>query len=180
MLTSLVVTASLLLAGAPAQSTATKSFTYRGMTLQIPKTWKVGKADAWGVHIKTGGCDRTAAECRGFYVLGPKGVATAREGNPYDTEQRFHPGTGVSLCTPDKRYYEGYPGKLVTSGLRQVGPGHKAYYRVWLIRCMTMKYKPTDTYFQERVWYLPKSKILVFDAWGTNRLGAILKAAAWR
>ncbi|MER6508630.1 hypothetical protein ABT158_17540 [Nonomuraea sp. NPDC001636] len=179
MLTTLVVTASLLLTGAPAQSAATKPLTFRGMTLQIPAAWKVGKEDRWGIHVRTGRCDRLAVECRGFYLVGPEGISLARHGNPYSPEEQYHPGNGLASCVPDKRYIEDFPGKLVGRGVRPVGAGHKATYRVWRVGCSTQSAKRTGVSYQERIWHLPKSKILVFDQWSDNRLGPILQRATW-
>ncbi|MEV0584304.1 hypothetical protein [Nonomuraea sp. NPDC050310] len=178
MLTTLAVTASLLLTGAPAHGTATKPLTFRGMTLQIPKTWKVAK-DVWGLHVKTGRCDRRAAECRGFHLVGPEGISYGRHGNPYRPDAQYHPGNGLSACLPDKRYVEDFPGKLLESGLRPAGAGRKAAYSVWRVGCSTQTGKWTSLSYRERVWYLPTSKILVFDQWSTAGLGSILGRASW-
>ncbi|MEU4699960.1 hypothetical protein [Nonomuraea dietziae] len=178
MLMTLAVTASLVLSGTPS---AAEPVSFRGATIQVPSSWKVKKTDWGALHVLTGGCGRRAMECRGFWLLGPSGIKHASENNPFRVDQPYHPSSGVMPCTHDKRYYSSpMPAKPSVSGLRQVGSGHKAYYRQWKVTCHTERGKPTKISYPQRIWYLPSSKILVVDEWDTPGLGAMLRRASWR
>lgn len=180
MITALTLTAALLLSGAQAD-TGTKAFTFRGMTLQIPTSWKVKQGTLGTVHVLTGGCSSKATECEGFWLYGPVGIRYATEGGTYDPNEPFHPSTGVTECTLNKHYWsEPQPSKPSVSGLRPMGAGHKATYRQWQIDCHTPKGKPTKVGYPQKVWHLPKSKILVVDEWSTPGLERIFKGAAWK
>ncbi|MFI6325748.1 hypothetical protein ACIBG8_50105 [Nonomuraea sp. NPDC050556] len=181
MITTLTLTAALLLTGAQVD-TGTKEVTFRGMTLQIPSSWKLKKSDGGdAIHVLTGGCPARAMECRGFWLLGPRGIKYASEGGPYELEEPYHPSTGVTECTLDKHYWsEPQPQKPSVSGVRPMGAGHKATYRQWQIDCHTPKGKPTKVGYPQKIWHLPKSKILVVDEFSTPGLDRIFKNAVWK
>lgn len=180
MITTLAVTASLMLSGAPAHA-ATKPLTFRGMTIQIPSSWKVKDTGGGTFHVLTGGCPSRAVECKGFWLHGPQGIKYAYEGGKYDPKLPYHPSSGVMECVQDKRYWSSpLPAKPTVTGVRKVGAGHKAYYRVWKISCSKQTGGATSVSYPQKLWYLPSSKILVVDQWQTPGLSTALKHATWK
>ena len=85
--------------------------------------------------------------------------------------------TGRPLPAPD----DGLEGAqtLVLSGFAKVGP-KKANYREWRVTCVASSgNKPVGKPYVQRIWYLPKSKILVVDEWSTPGLAEVLANARW-
>jgi hypothetical protein len=166
---------------APASSTTGASFRFRGMTLAVPDRWKLD-TNSDGATVANGqACfhsdllDRDV--CPGFEVYGPDGIAHAYEDRPYRLDEPFHPGTDVSPCTtaPDDGLEGGHT--LVKDGFAKVGP-KTAHYRAWRVTCVTSDgTQPAGKPYVQRIWYLPKSQILIVDEWSTAGLAEALAAA---
>ncbi|WP_283135079.1 hypothetical protein [Rhizohabitans arisaemae] len=182
-LTLIAVTASILLTTPAVASTVesgTKSLHLRkGLTLTIPKSWKVYRLEYDQVRVVTGSCANPRKEgfvCDGFWVYGPKTIEIGNEFfNPYTPGSPFYTSTGVVHCPVKKNASLVGGFKLVGKGLRQIGPGHKADYHNWRTQCYNGKIKR----FNQREWYLPISKILIVDQWNTPGLPGILRNATW-
>jgi hypothetical protein len=173
MITALTLAASLMVSPAA----ATKPITFGKLTIQVPAKWKV-KKHGGGYHVLTGGCSKRAAECDGFWLLGKEAIKYAKEAGPYALDHPYHPSTGVMYCVKDKRYWSSpMPQKPSVTGYKQVGD-RKAHYTEWKITCSDNG-RPTKVTYPQRLWYLPKSKLLVVDEFKTPGLARILKAAAW-
>ncbi|WP_182886531.1 hypothetical protein [Microbispora sp. H10885] len=160
----------------------------KGLTLTIPASWRVDAVRTDWTRVITGSCPtRGTADygfrdsgCHSFWVLGPKAIKIGHElFNAYTPDGPFYPATDVGPCPVRKNLYIGQT-KLVAKGLRQVGPGHKAYYRDWAGPCVTMTKFKVKAHFHQREWFLPTSKILVVDQWNTPGLDGILRKATWR
>ncbi|KAB8180720.1 hypothetical protein [Microbispora catharanthi] len=186
----LAVLAATLTAPAAAfasESGGTKQVRLRsGLTLTIPKSWKVAKDDKDWVRVITGSCPTYGTEdfgfrdwgCHSFWVLGPKALKIGlRTFQAYKSKYGYDPATDVSICPKSYKLYKG-EWKLADKGLRQVGPGHKADYHKWAATCVDKKWR-VKLHYNQREWYLPTSKILVLDQWDHPQLGAILKNATW-
>jgi hypothetical protein len=166
---------------APASSRSGTSFRFRGMTLPVPNRWKVD-ANADGATVANGrACFRSDLldrdVCPGFEVYGPDGIAHGYEDRPYRLDQPFHPGTDVSPCTtaPDDALERDH--RLAKGGFAKVGP-KTAHYRAWRVTCVSSDgNQPAGKPYVQRVWYLPKSQILVVDEWSTPGLAEALAAA---
>ena len=149
-----------------ASSTTGTSFRFRGMTLAIPDNWKV-EANPDGATVANGQpCFRSDLldrdVCPGFEVHGPDGIAH---------------GTDVSPCTtaPDDGLERGHT--LTKGGFAKVGP-KTAHYRAWRVTCVSTEgTQPAGKPYVQRVWYLPRSRILVVDEWSTAGLAEALTAA---
>ncbi|MDR8414548.1 hypothetical protein MTP10_38210 [Nonomuraea sp. 3-1Str] len=155
-----------------------------GLTLSLPGGWKVyGKGD-W-IRVVTGSCPKpgsgyAGSECDSFWILGPKAIELGGEVfEPYTAERPFYPATDVQPCPHDRRWGERL-GAARVKGLRQVGPGHKAYYREWKATCVTYDGAEVRSRWIQREWYLPRTKVLVVDQWNTPGLAGVLKRATWR
>jgi hypothetical protein len=166
---------------APASSTSGSTFRFRAMTLAVPDRWKVD-ANAGGATVANGqACfhsDLLGRDvCPGFEVHGPDGIAHGYEDRPYRLDQPFHPGTDVSPCTtaPDDALEGGHT--LVKGGFAKVGP-KTAHYRAWRVTCVSSDgTQPAGKPYIQRIWYLPKSQILVVDEWSTPGLAEALATA---
>ena len=166
---------------APASSVTGTSFRFRGMTLAVPDTWKVD-ANADGATVANGqACFRSDLldrdVCPSFEVHGPDSIAHGYEDRPYRLDQPFHPGTDVSPCTtaPDDALERDH--RLVKGGFAKVGP-KTAHYRAWRVTCVSSNgNQPAGKPYVQRIWYLPKSQILVVDEWSTPGLAETLAAA---
>ncbi|WP_068902034.1 hypothetical protein [Planomonospora sphaerica] len=175
--------------GAPAAAAApsasgTKTFSFRGMNLKIPSGWKVHR-EGDIVTVVTGKCrfpEPFVPGCRSFWVFGPKAITRVPVGGGYITytgKNQFHPFSGVVPCPfTDKTAWHA-DGKRATTGLRQVGRGHKAKYAAWPNTCVTHGSGRKTASFTQREWFLPTSKILVVDVWNTPGLANVLKNATW-
>ncbi|GLW97445.1 hypothetical protein [Microtetraspora sp. NBRC 16547] len=159
----------------------------KGLTLSIPSSWKVYKVAKDWTRVVTGSCPTAGTRsfgfrdsgCHSFWVMGPAAIKVGHEHfDPYTPDGPFYPASDVGPCVYDKKLWLG-PMTLAGKGLRQVGPGHKAYYRAWSAECVSPKTHKVTGHFTQREWFLPKSKILVIDQWNTPGLPAILKNATW-
>jgi hypothetical protein len=160
----------------------------KGLTLTVPKSWKVYEQDKDWLRVVTGPCPTLGTDmfgfrdsgCHSFWVMGPKAIKMGHEFfHAYTPAGPFYPASDIGPCPFDKRLWLGHM-SLSDKGLRQVGPGHKADYRKWSARCVTKTtYKPKG-HFTQREWFLPASKILVIDRWDTPELSGILTRATWR
>ncbi|TQS25343.1 hypothetical protein [Microbispora sp. KK1-11] len=187
----LAVLAASLAAPAAAfanDSAATKPLHLRkGLTLRIPSSWKVDDSRKDWLRVITGSCPTKGTDmygfrdsgCHSFWVMGPKAIKIGHElFQKYTPDGPFYPATDVGPCPVKKNLYI-HQTKLAEKGLRQVGPGHKAYYRDWAGTCGTMTSGKVKARFNQREWYLPTSKILVIDQWKTPGLSTILENATW-
>lgn len=168
-----------------ASAASSRPVTFRkGLTLNLPSSWTVyGKGTDW-VHVVTGSCTRPTggynSACDQFWILGPKAIELGHEVfNPYTPDQPYYPATDVQPCPLNRRWGQA-PGPLADDGLRQVGPGHKAYYRDWNFGCVSYSSGKKKASYHQREWFLPKSKILVVDQWSTPGLAKVLKNATWQ
>ncbi|MCT9935281.1 hypothetical protein N5079_34270 [Planotetraspora sp. A-T 1434] len=169
-------------------ATSTKPLHLRkGLTLTIPKSWKVYEQYKDWLRVVTGKCASLGTElfgfrdsgCHSFWVMGPKAIKVGHEFfNAYTPDGPFYPATDVGPCPYDEHLYMGQS-KLAAKGLRQIGPGHKAYYRKWAGTCVTQTTFKVKGHYNQREWFLPTSKILVIDQWDTPGLTSILKNATW-
>ncbi|WP_214106870.1 hypothetical protein [Acrocarpospora catenulata] len=193
----LIIPAAVAVLAAPASASAatgvspslsaaqTKVFSFRGMNLKIPASWKVHRAGD-RVVVVTGKCKNPepfASNCQGFWVFGPKAFINVPVGGgslTYTGKQQFHPFSGVIPCpfNPKTSWYPGNE-KAASTGLRQVGRGHKAKYNAWPNLCVTNNTGRKTASFTQREWFLPTSKILVVDVWDTPSLSNVLKRATW-
>ncbi|WP_169948397.1 hypothetical protein [Microbispora sp. H11081] len=185
-----VLAASLAVPAAASASTgaATRTLHLRkGLTLTIPSAWRVDAVRRDWLRVITGSCPTKGTDtygfrdsgCRSFWILGPKAIKVGHElFQPYTPDGPFYPATDVGPCPVRKGLYI-HRTTLAEKGLRQVGPGHKAYYRDWAGTCGPLGPGKRRAGFHQREWYLPTSKILVVDQWGTPGLAAILKNATW-
>ncbi|MEU8267416.1 hypothetical protein AB0B89_09625 [Sphaerisporangium sp. NPDC049002] len=165
-------------------ASATKTFSFRGMNLKIPAYWNVYR-NGDRVVVVTGKCKRPepfAPGCQSFWVFGPKAITNVPVGGGYLTytgKEQFYPFSGVVSC-PFNAKTSWFPGDRATStGLRQVGPGHKAKYTAWPNQCVTNNSGRQTASFTQREWFLPTSKILVVDVWNTPGLSNVLNRATW-
>ncbi|MFI6802013.1 hypothetical protein [Streptosporangium canum] len=164
-------------------ASATQTLSFRGMNLTIPSSWEVYR-DGDRVKVITGACGKPSAgyftpKCDAFWLFGPKVIKYGHEGfSAYTPERPFYPASDVQPCPFNGRYLQ-VLGKATVAGLRQVGPGHKAHYRTWFGRCVVEGNGRQIATFDQREWFLPKSRILVVDVWNTPGLAGTLKRATW-
>jgi hypothetical protein len=160
-----------------------KTYSIRGMTMTLRPEWTAEVDVDEGANVVTGQpCIHSKLlgdQCPSFLVFGPDGIFHGYEDGPYRLDQPYHPGTDVSPCqtAPD----DGLEGAqtLVLSGLAKVGT-KKANYREWRVTCVASSgNKPVGKPYVQRIWYLPKSQILVVDEWSTPGLAEALANARW-
>jgi hypothetical protein len=173
----------------PTTTAARASYRFRGMTITMATKWKVADTRSGEVEVRDGrACARFKLTgeklCPGFSLIGPKGIATAHEQSPYKPELPYHPGTDVGPCLTEPNFAWEGPSRLAAQRFVKVG-GHTAIYREWRYRCYRDRSHPTPDRplrlsYTQRIWYLPKSKILVLDEWSTPGLRETLAAATWR
>ncbi|GAA2913674.1 hypothetical protein GCM10010517_80230 [Streptosporangium fragile] len=165
-------------------ASGTQILTFRGMSLVIPTSWQV-YSDANRVKVITGSCAKPVGgyftpKCDAFWIFGPTVIKSGHEGfNPYTPDRPFYPASDVQPCPLNGKYGQ-VLGKATATGLRQVGAGHKAYYRSWAGRCIVEGNGRQIATFNQREWYLPQSKILIVDQWNTPTLATALKYADWK
>ncbi|ACZ91555.1 hypothetical protein [Streptosporangium roseum] len=182
LVTPMVASASTSSASATSAS-ATQILSFRGMNLTIPSSWGVYR-DGDRVKVITGACGKPSAgyftpKCDAFWLFGPKVIKYGHEGfSAYTPERPFYPASDVQRCPFNGKHGQ-VLGKATVAGLRQVGPGHKAHYRSWFGRCVKYGNGEQTATFDQREWFLPKSKILVVDVWNTPGLAGTLKRATW-
>ncbi|WP_157521659.1 hypothetical protein [Herbidospora cretacea] len=177
-----VVTLLGALAPATAQASAGQVLKLRkGLTITLPHAWKAhGKGDF--VYVVTGKCKKlNEPGCHQFSIYGPKGIAVGNElFNPYTGKSPYYPATDVQPCPLNAKWSYGGGVKLLESGFREVGKGHKAQYRAWKIKCVGNDFSKVKATFIQREWLLPKSKILIVDKFSTAGLSKVLTNAVWR
>lgn len=176
--------AQALTALARSSASGTTTFTFRGMNLRIPASWKVHrKGDE--VVVTTGACRRPAAfaaNCRSFWVLGPKkftGVPVGGGSFTYTGKYQWYPFSAPVPCPFDSTTGWNPGDKAGSRGLFQIGKGHKAKYAAWPNECVTNNGAHRTKSFTAREWFLPSSKILIIDVWATPGLAGVLKGATW-
>ncbi|GLW06504.1 hypothetical protein Misp01_16340 [Microtetraspora sp. NBRC 13810] len=167
----------------------TKTLSFRGMSLKIPAGWRVYRnvpnAEGDRVRVVTGTCPREMTDnifrCDSFDLYGPKWIARAHAGEPYDARRPFHPGTGVAPCPTRLDAVLKYrSGKPSATGQRPVGRGHEARYRAYDGVCSPAGGRKVVATFTQREWHLAKQRILVVDVWDTPGLATVLRNATWR
>src|SRR5262245_23211221 len=95
-----------LIAAVPAAASAASTdprHLRKGLTLTIPKAWKVYKVGKDWTRVVTGSCPKQtgfrASGCRSFWVLGPAAINLGHEGfDPYDPSRPFYPASDVTPC----------------------------------------------------------------------------------
>ena len=173
-----------------ATTQAGTSYEFRGMTIVLAPSWKVagGAQPNQAVEVADGrACIKSKLlpdQCPGFSLLGPELIATADEGqSPYKLDAPVHFASDVGPCPadPDHRYEGGY-NPVAAPKFAKVGD-HTAHYRVWRSTCIQADGQPPATgpapTLTQRVWYLPRSQILVVDEWSTPGLPEALANARW-
>ncbi|WP_433246660.1 hypothetical protein ACQPYK_45620 [Streptosporangium sp. CA-135522] len=175
--------AALIAAPMAASASATQRLSFRGMNLTIPSAWRVHR-DGDQVKVITGTCGEPSGGyftpgCDAFWIFGPKRIKYGHEGfSAYTPERPFYPASDVQRCPFNGKHGQ-VLGKATVADLRQVGAGHKANYRSWSGRCVKYTNGEQTATFDQREWFLPKSKILVVDVWNTPGLAGVLKGATW-
>ncbi|MEW9555436.1 hypothetical protein [Nonomuraea sp. NPDC050783] len=173
---------------AVSDASASQKLSFRGMTLTIPAAWKVtyerGYHRQW-VSVDTAACHRRQITCPGFDLVGPKIIKGGDDIHieSYRRDRAWEPGTSVSSCRFGRDMNTGerfLRAKPVTQGLRKVGRGHRAEYREWAGECYSMATGKRTRRFTQRLWYLPKTQILIADGWNNPSLARILERATWR
>lgn len=177
------MTASASASTSSVSTSATQTLSFRGLHLTIPVGWTVYR-DSDRVKVITGACRKPSSgyftpRCDAFWLFGPKVLKRGHEGfSAYTPDRPFYPASDVQRCPFNGKYGQ-VLGKATVAGLRQVGPGHRAHYRSWAGRCVTFSNGRQTATFNQREWYLPKSKILVVDVWNTPGLAGRLRYATW-
>ncbi|GLW96679.1 hypothetical protein [Microtetraspora sp. NBRC 16547] len=174
MILTLALSASLAMTGSTAH-VATKPVTFQGFTIQVPLQWHV-KKEGVNLRVITGACSPQAAECQSFLLGGAQAIKYASEGNPYRTDQAYHPSSGVTECVPMKKYFSGQATRVKTSKAA-FGTGQQALFTEWKVSCDGSKANAAS--YTQRVWYVKAKKVIVVDHWKTPELGAILAKAVW-
>lgn len=137
------------------------------------------------VVVTTGACRRPeafAANCRSFWVLGPKkftGVPVGGGSFTYTGKYQWYPFSAPVPCPFDSTTGWNPGDKAGSRGLFQIGRGHKAKYAAWPNECVTNNGAHRTKSFTAREWFLPSSKILIIDVWATPGLAGVLKGATW-
>ncbi len=181
---------------APAK-TSGLSYSFQDLTITLPDGWKVNKdLENEGVDVTVGKpCYKTYdgenSYCRSFSMLGPVQLKTAYEGRQWTPEDPVHPGSDVSPCILDAQSrFEGV-WRQVTSVPKFVKVGsHTAYYREWRQTCRPLPRAPAGTssapaaegaapVITQRIWWLPKSQILIYDEFSIPELAGVLANATW-
>ncbi|MBF8189003.1 hypothetical protein ITP53_25365 [Nonomuraea sp. K274] len=183
---AVVAAATLLAAPLPVNAAPAQPLKLRGgLTLYLPIKWQVHRVSPDWIRVVTGKCAAPGGGfgtpgCDSFWVLGPKAI---KEGNelfrPYTGKRPFYPATDVQRCPTNAKWGQRLGTARVT-GLRQVGPGHKAAYREWKATCVSYSSGEVKSRYTQREWYLPTTRILVVDQWNTPGLADALENADWR
>ncbi|MBT2225851.1 hypothetical protein [Nonomuraea sp. NEAU-A123] len=178
MITTIALSASLVLTGSPAQA-ATKPVFFRGLTVQIPAKWTAKRLVTGDLHIFTGACSRKAAECEGFTLGGPVAIKYGNENKKYTPDQPYRgASTGATECVLDKRIFANGTGNLVRTSKVPFGAGQRAQFTEWKRFCDGKK--PNSVTYTQRVWFSQAKQVIVIDEWKTPGLGDILGKAVWK
>ncbi|GAA2324703.1 hypothetical protein GCM10010149_92660 [Nonomuraea roseoviolacea subsp. roseoviolacea] len=177
--------ATTLLAASPAAPAAarTKTISFGGMTLTVPGGWTprhLTAGDDW-LTVTTEKCGKNVEWCRSFTLAGAQTIKGVGDMKGYRTDRPFAPGTGEVPCRfiADLNHAERFPSaKPLVNEFRPVGT-RKAQYREWAGECYSFKTGKTVKRFVQRVWYLPKEKVLVVDGWNHAELAGVLARARW-
>lgn len=180
---------------------ATRSVEFRNMTLELPGEWEVERREAEFSEMEVGTVQgewlliRTDpdVECRepewwgGHYecpnirVFGSGGVRTGYALGPVDGTNPFYPAAEPYNCDPAYDTTAPEPTSPLEpeeDGLADIGE-RRARYQVWYVSCTDASGDrvgvdgPT-VYYEQRLWLLPESEILVVDNHRTGGLGEIL------
>lgn len=176
------LTAKPSLPTSPASMVVTAKVSIGPMQLTLPHGWRSNAASSFtNLCIGPPGKARPGVfGCDGLAVwYGWDGYLPGNEEGSFD---RAHPGwyraTDVEPCPVDPTngpdHLNGIrdDGLVGAESLRPVG-NRKAYFYQWRAHC-------DDGYrFSPRAWYLPASKLLVFDYLGTRAADAILGGATF-
>jgi hypothetical protein len=177
---------------APAITIATtETFTFRAMTIKLRPQWNLqshgGKDQE--VEVQNGRpCFPSLVPgervCPGFSLLGPRFIAEANQGQgPYslDNPVVFHSDLGP--CPSNVKLDQGSWKRVTEAPAFQMVGSHRAHFRVWRMTCQQKQDQPKVDgklpTFEQRVWYLPQSEILVYDDWLTRGLLDALTNARW-
>jgi hypothetical protein len=168
--------------GQAGQPGAGGRLTFRAMTIRLLPRWRATRDAADRVTVASGAACRRSlggVDCPGFLLLGPSQIAIGHELGPYRPERVWHPGAGVEGCPADRDgLVEQTPARPRTAGFAKVG-SKLAVYRVWVVPCLDATTLKPEGSYRQRVWYLPRSGILVVDEWSTPGLAGVLAAATF-
>ncbi|MEV7008854.1 hypothetical protein [Streptosporangium sp. NPDC051022] len=162
---------------AATSATGTKIFSFRGMNLRIPSTWKVRRYGDTAL-VTTGACtdpEYFYAACRGFRVIGPKSLAEWG----YTGKNSYVPTLSQPSCPFGGPGLAVLGNKAASREVRQVGRGHQARYAAWPGYCEAQGSSGRKVTFTQREWFLPTSKILVVDLRDHRELSGLLARATW-
>ncbi|MBA8952299.1 serine/threonine-protein kinase [Actinomadura namibiensis] len=174
------------------------------LRLTLPEGWRVTKLAREGASYRVdvpGRCPSAEGRrvyshlynnaCPSFAVVDEyglfwKGPEANRTEATYRRGSFFHPSNDVGhVCPPDPdpaRHIGALGERRVRQGTARVGNRTAEYYE-WRMRCVRAdtqgRVSPSDPRFTQRTWFLPQSRILVVDEWGTPGLDRILERATW-
>jgi hypothetical protein len=154
--------------------------TFHGLALTIPSSWAKGTVfRSYGdmLGIRSGqlcqGTSIGSTVCPGIEIHGPAGIGQGFPGVPYNGTTEWERSNGVSECASDLSQTTLIPAVLKHKETVTVG-GKQASYMEWTIPCSS------GASYVQRLWWLPREKILIDDEWNTPGLAAILKNATWK
>jgi hypothetical protein len=150
------------------------------LSIQLPHGWKAdANADFSHACLEPSGVKEQAFGCAGldaYYDWGGQ-FLPGNEASDFRDSPGWYHGTGVSPCPVDPT--KGPSGlnamrgnDLVRHGLAPVGDRRADYYE-WAASC------DSGYRWHPRAWYLPISKVLVFDYIETPQSAAILRGATF-
>jgi hypothetical protein len=158
--------------------------TFRGLTLTIPSSWAKGTVFSpytagvvlLGIRIRQT-CQESKFDglvCPGFEIHGPGALGQgAGPAIDYTGDATWYRSNGVSGCVADFSQSTLSSAVLKHKETVTVG-GKQASYMEWTIPCSS------GASYVQRLWWLPREKILIDDEWNTPGLAAILKNATWK
>ncbi len=159
--------------GGAGDEASSREVTYGTFTLTLEDEWATEERPD-GVFVRTDpAC--SGLDCPGFLILGLQGVALADRGGPYDPTLPYRPISpapcrrdlaGGAATFPDAPQYSSY---------QPVGEKTAEHHR-WSVRC-TLPGDESREAYQQHLWYLPVSGLLVVDEWETEGLPRALAAA---
>lgn len=152
------------------------------LQLALPPGWRSSSEDSFAnICVEPAGKQTaTAAGCGGLDIwYGWDGFLPGNEMSTFDPKSPgWYHGTGMAPCPVDPTNGPDglngiQPGEASARGLRPIGDRNADYYE-WDASCESGNYHWTP-----RAWYLPISKILVFDYTGNPAADALLRTATF-
>jgi hypothetical protein len=177
--------------GSPGSTTTTRTIQLGPLTLRVPALWHVTYQDAQGDYTVSttpcGGDDLSGAEhgsgCPAFSLIADAGPTSspASRLHTYVPGQEYTISTGALGCPakPYPNWLRDAVTQPLSTGYAPVAATRTADYTVWQIGCSDGAGAAPGSYFQQRDWYLPGSRILIVDEYSTPGLARILATATW-